>query len=462
MNGAGRQYRILLIDDEAAQRESISGFLRKKGFDVATAANGRSGLDALKATPADLVLSDYRMPDISGEEVLRAARDVAPDSPVVLMTAYGSIESAVHLMKLGAFDYLQKPIDLEELLHVIERARERSQLISENRLLREQLEEKYSFEHIISQSDEMEQVLNTAARVAPSKAPVLIRGESGTGKELIARAIHLGSDRSRKPLVVVNCAALPESLFESELFGHEKGAFTGADRQRVGKFEAADGSTLFIDEVGDIPKAIQVKLLRAIQFGEIERLGGNDILKPDVRVVSATNRNLEQMIETGDFREDLYYRLNVIPIHVPPLRRRRSDIAPLAHAFVNRFAEINGKGVKTLSREAMDALQRYDFPGNVRELENIIQRAVVLARGELLTRNDLPAHLQSARTLTESRPAVEVEIGDLNRAVENLERVMIERALVESEGNQVRAAVLLNISERTLRYKLRKFGLKGE
>ncbi len=447
-------FTILIIDDESAQRESIAGFLRKHSYTVLTAASGVAGVDTARNQHVDLVLTDFRMPDIDGAEVLRRLRELSPDIPVVVITAFGSVERAVDIMKAGAFDYIQKPVDLEELLLTIERARERSLLISENRILREQLEGRASFNAMISQSGEMEEVLNTAARVAESKASVLLRGESGTGKEVIARAIHEASDRRDKPFVVVNCAALPETLFESELFGHEKGAFTGAERQRIGKFEQADGGTLFIDEVGDIPLLIQVKLLRALQFGQIERLGGDRTLSLDVRIVAATNRDLEAMIRDGQFREDLYYRLNVVTITIPPLRKRKADIGPLVQDFIRRFAELNGKAVQSISREAMDALTRYDFPGNVRELENIIQRAVVLSRGDALTTHDLPPNVQHAHPAQSRLALGEIGVGDLNDAVATLEQAMIEKALEESGGNQVKAAALLNISERTLRYKL--------
>ncbi len=451
-------YSILLIDDEAAQRTAIAGYLQKRGYTVTTASNGGEGLGVARSTTVDLVLTDFRMPDMSGGDVLTAMQAINPSVPVVVMTAYGSIETAVGLMKAGAFDYLQKPIDLDELTLVIERARERSCLISENRMLREQLAERFSFDAIVSQSGEMENVMNIAGRVAASKASVLIRGESGTGKELIARAIHQASDRSDKPFVVVNCAALPESLFESELFGHEKGAFTGADRQRIGKFEQAHGGTLFIDEVGDIPLLIQVKLLRALQFGQIERIGGNTQVSLDVRIVSATNRNLEEMIGRGAFREDLLYRLNVVTVQLPPLRQRKSDIPVLVDAFILKYAGLNGRTTHGISREALDALMRHDFPGNVRELENIIQRAVVLARDEILTTRDLPPSLVQPATSERaaSAPQDAVVPGDLNARVEALEQAMITEALAQAGGNQVRAAELLGISERTLRYKLGK------
>lgn len=460
-------WTILVVDDEAAQRDSLAGFLRKQGYAVRTAASGDEALarfDAHRGAgaspvqgPVDLVLSDLRMPDLGGDELLRALRARNPAIPVVIMTAYASIESAVGLMKLGAFDYVQKPVDLDELLLVVERARERSQLLRENAALREQLAVRTSVEFITSQSDEMEEVLNTAARVAPSRAPVLVRGESGTGKELVARAIHQAS-RREGPFVVVNCAALPEALFESELFGHEKGSFTGAERRRIGRFEQAQGGTLFIDEVGDIPLAAQVKLLRAVQFGTIERVGGDETLSLDVRIVAATNRDLEAMMREGGFREDLYYRLNVVGIHIPALRTRRSDIPPLVDAFLARFAAESGRAAPRVSREAMDALMRHDWPGNVRELENVVQRAVVLARGDLVTTRDLPPAVLAERMETDDAAGISTEPGDLNERVARLERAMIDAALATSGGNQSRAAELLHISERTLRYKLSKGG----
>lgn len=454
-----RDFSILIVDDEEAQRGAIAGFLRKQGYATAEAHNGTTAVRHVEGNPVDLLLTDFRMPDMTGLDVLDRVRAINPDIPIIVLTAYGSIETAVDIMKHGAFDYLQKPVELEELLLIIRRAREHRMLVSENKLLRQQLAERYSFDNIISRSGAMEHVLNTAGRVAPSKASVLVRGESGTGKELIARAIHTASGRRDRPFLVINCAALPESLFESELFGHERGAFTGAERQRIGKFEQADGGTLFIDEVGDIPLAIQVKLLRALQFGQIERIGGAEPLQLDVRIVAATNRDLESMIAEGSFREDLYYRLNVVTILLPPLRKRREDIALLADAFIRKYADANGKEVQGMSREAMDLLLRHDYPGNVRELENIIQRAVVLTRDQIVTTADLPPTLQAG---TQSAESAEgrisgqsiFELGDLTARVESLERILIDKALEQSGGNQVKAAALLNISERTLRYKL--------
>jgi two-component system NtrC family response regulator len=450
-------FRILVVDDEAAQRESLAGFLRKQRFEVAEAASGTVALVALDAEPFDVVLTDLRMPDMGGDELLRAVRERHPLLPVVVMTAFASIDSAVELMKLGAFDYVQKPVELGDLLRILEHARERSLLLSENAMLRQQLAERYSFDTIVSQSGEMDAVLNMAARVAPSKASVLIRGESGTGKELIARAIHQASPRSRAPFVVVNCAALPEALLESELFGHEKGAFTGAERQRIGRFEQAQGGTLFIDEVGDVPLAAQVKLLRAVQFGEIERVGGSETVPLDVRIVAATNRDLDAMLRDGSFREDLYYRLNVVGIAIPPLRKRRGDIPPLVDALLRKHAEANGRDVPTPSREAMDLLLRHDYPGNVRELDNILQHAVVLCRGDAITTQDLPPAVRTPHNGDmPGGDAISAEPGDLGERVTRLEQRMIEGALRLSAGNQVRAAAILGISERTLRYKLSK------
>jgi len=451
-------FTILVIDDEEAQRISIAGFLRKRGYTVKTAATGEDGLDIARTQRIDLVLTDYRMPDISGLDVLLGIQRISPDIPVIVITAYGNVERAVVLMKEGAFDYVQKPIDLDDLLLTMSRALEHSQLISENRLLKQKIADRRSIESIISHSGAMEEVINTAGRVARSKASVLIRGESGTGKELVARAIHTLSERKSNPFVVVNCAAMAESLFESELFGHEKGAFTGAEHRRIGKFEQANGGTLFIDEVGDIPGNIQVKLLRALQFGTIERIGGNETLSLNVRIVAATNRPLEELMRRGEFREDLYFRLNVVTILIPPLRERKTDIGPLVQEFIKKYSELNEKSINGISREAIGALFRYNYPGNVRELENIIQRAIVLSRGNTISMQDLPPTV--LHRMEASAFDTDATIGDLNAAVQSLERSMINEAMNKSEGNQVQAAALLNISERTLRYKLHKLGLR--
>lgn len=450
-------FSILLVDDEESQREPIKGFLLKKGYQVISASTYDEAILLFKENLIDLVVTDFKLKSKTGLDVLKEVKAINPIIPVIIMTAFGTIEDAVNLMKLGAFDYLQKPIELDELILNIEKAQEISNLKSENKQLKHQLSEKYSFDSIISQSGEIESVLNIAGRVAESKASVLIRGESGTGKELIAKAVHFSSDRKDKPFITVNCAAMPDTLFESELFGHERGAFTGADKQRIGKFEMANGGTLFIDEVGDIPPTVQVKLLRAIQFGQIERLGSNKTLNLDVRIITATNRNLEEMIQKNEFREDLYYRFNVVQIQIPPLRNRKIDIPSLVNYFIEKYSKINGKNIKSISKEALNSLMKYDFPGNVRELENIIQRAVVLTRNNIISLVDLPNSITEPTYFEFSNFSIEkLELGDLNRKVEDLEIALINKALQKTAGNQVKAAELLNISDRTLRYKLSK------
>ncbi len=451
-------FSILIIDDEQAQLVSLESFLKRRGFRVFTATSGPIGFEIARENTIDLVLTDFRMPDWNGLVVLRRMKELNPEIDVVVMTAYGSVNDAVEIMKAGAYDYLTKPIDLDELEHLIQRVREKRLLVAENKLLKEQLQEKFRFQAIISQSGEMEEVLNTAGRVANSKASVLIRGESGTGKELIARAIHFASSRKDKPFVVVNVAALSENLIESELFGHEKGAFTGAIQQRPGRFEQADGGTLFIDEVGDIPLPVQVKLLRAIQFGEIERIGGSKPLKVDVRIIAATHRNLEEMIQNGMFRDDLYYRLNVVTIHIPPLRKRKTDIPILVDHFIKKYAQENQREIKGITREALDQLMKYEFPGNVRELENIIERAVVLARGEYITTRDLPSQLQTISEKFILDP-YHLEEG-YEEKMKAFEREMILEALKRTEGNKSAAARLLGITERHLRSRLQRLGLK--
>jgi len=445
-------FRILVVDDEPAQRELVSGFLRKHSFDVVEAGGGREAVARFKQEPFDLVLTDQRMPDLSGLEVLEAVRSASPETAVVIMTAYGTIETAVGAIKAGAADYLTKPLNLDELLHRVHRVRERHRLVTENRELREALTERHRVEGIIGDSGQMQEVLSLVRRVAPSDATVLIRGESGTGKELIARALHYASPRAAGPLVKVNCAALAESLLEAELFGHEKGAFTGAVASRKGRFELADGGSLFLDEIGDLPAHLQVKLLRVLQEREFERVGSSRPIKVDVRLLAATHRNLEALVREGRFRDDLYYRINVVTIMLPPLRERREDLPPLIEHFLRVFAEKNGKIVRGLTREAREALLRYDYPGNIRELENLMERAVVLTRDEVIGTEDLPLALET--------PASDSgDAAGLVAAVEGLERRMIREALAKADGTQTRAAELLGISERVLRYKLKKYGL---
>jgi len=453
-------FRILLIDDEPAQIASIQSYLKRHEFSVESARSGKEGLEKLKESSFDLVITDYRMPDITGLDVVKAVKSEYPEIPVIVITAFGQIEDAVEIMKSGAFDYLIKPVDLKLLETIIAKARERHYLLSENRMLKEQLAEKQKFKTIIYQSSQMEQVLSLAARVAPSTATVLIRGESGTGKELVARAVHETSNRKEGPMVVVNSAALSDNLLESELFGHEKGAFTGAVRQHIGRFEKADGGTLFIDEIGDVSLASQVKLLRAIQSGEFERVGGNQTIKVDVRIIAATHQNLEEMIANKLFREDLYYRINVVAIKIPPLRERKADISVLTRHFMEKYATANGKKITGISKEAMDLLMKYSYPGNIRELENILESAVVMCRDEIITTADMPPGL---RQPLESEIVNSGEMtGDYLNQVMSFEKSLIFNALKEKNGNQSRAAELLGISERHLRSRMQKIGIKNE
>ncbi len=454
-----KPFSILVVDDEKIQRESLAGFLAKKGFQVFTADHFDSAIQTIKQNTIDLVLTDVKMPGKSGYELLNAIKQLNPEITVIIMTAYGNIAEAVNAMKNGAYDYLTKPLDLDEVELLINRAFQFKQLTAENAELRQKLSEKHRFTNIISASPLMEEVLNIAARSANSRASVLIEGESGTGKELIARAIHFASPRKNKPLVVVNCAAISENLIESELFGHEKGAFTGAVQSRAGRVEEADGGTLFLDEVGDIPLSVQVKLLRFLQFGEFQRVGSNELRKVDVRLISATNRDLLQMIKDNQFREDFFYRLNVINIKVPPLRQRKEDIPMLIDHFIKKYAAENGKTIKGISREALDILMKYDYPGNVRELENLIERAVVLSRSEIIEADDLPIQMQVVNP-KEQTPPLEYYSGDFRQKVEAFEKDLILDALKKADFNQSKAARQLGLSERNLRYKMAKYGLR--
>jgi DNA-binding NtrC family response regulator len=450
--------RILIAEDEKTQRDLLEGFLSKEGFSVKAVPSGTEALQTLEREMVDLVLLDYRMPERDGLETLKEIRRLYPELPVVMMTAYGSVETAVASMKGGALDYLTKPIDLEQLLLIFHKVLERSKLIQENKELRARLHERYTFANIIYGSPSMEEVMGLVARVAPSQTTVLVTGESGTGKELIANAIHYASPRAGRPLIKVSCAALPETLLESELFGHEKGAFTGAVQRRIGRFEEANGGTLFLDEVGDLSPSTQVKLLRILQEKEFQRLGSNTTFKTDVRVIAATYRSLEEAMKKGQFREDLYYRLNVISIHLPPLRDRKEEIPLLIDHFLKKFSKQNQKPISDVSKEARHLLLRYPYPGNVRELENLVERAVVLCRGEVITTHDLPFHLQEGKS--EGLPEVGPKAKGLTESLEEIEKDIILKALQENHGVQTRAAESLGISERVLRYKMKKYTLR--
>jgi len=452
--------RILIMDDEAQERNRIESFLKKKGYEVTALASVAAAIEAMKRERFEVFLTDCNIPGVDALRTSDEARRINPDMAVIIMTSFGTIETAVKAIKAGAYDYLPKPIDLDQLVVLIGRISERQNLLRENANLREQLIERYKFDGIASTSHAMEEVMNLVGRVAASNATVLLRGESGTGKELIAKAIHYHSPRASRPLIKVNCAALPETLLESELFGHEKGAFTGAASRRIGRFEGADTGTLFLDEIGDIPPSVQVKLLRVLQEKEFERLGGNETIKVDVRLVAATNRDLEKAMKDGSFREDLYYRLNVVTVVLPPLRDRKEDIPALMEHFIKKYGKENSKNIAGVTAETRDLLMRYSYPGNVRELENIIERAVVLAKGEIVTSADIPLHLKT--TESEEKICVAKRDDSLTETLDTVERGIIMDALKSAGGVQTRAAEKLGISERVLRYKLKKLKIKEQ
>ncbi len=453
--------KVLFIDDDRTQLELLRVLCRKIEYpriEATSAETGEGGLAVVRRGQVDLVLTDYRLPDMTGLEVLRLVKGVNPEIRVVVMTAFENARDAVEILKAGADDYLIKPTREPDMSHLFVRVHESLSLHREEAGLRAEIEESFDTSAIVFASRQMMSVLQTAARSAAGTATVLITGESGTGKELIARLIHRTGTRRDKPFVTVNISALSESLVESELFGHRKGSFTGATEDRRGRFEEASGGSIFIDEVGDISPALQVKLLRVIQFGEVERIGENTPRKLDVRIIAATNRDLADMVAHRMFRTDLYYRLAVIPIHIPPLRERKEDIPALIDHFIPRFNEKHGKKIARMSREAMDSVMRYSFPGNVRELENLVERAVVLSRGEVLSRHDFPG-LGEASGAPPAEP--DAAKGGFEEKIRAYESRLIEEALKSSEGNQSEAARALGISERHLRSRMEKLGIEN-
>ena len=440
---------ILVVDDEATVREAMSEWLREAGHQVFTAENGHQALDLIKKEGVEIVLADMVMPGMDGLELLRKIKEISPHIGVLIITAYGSIPAAITAIKEGAWDFIEKPFCPERVESVIQNLAEHQRLLKENISLRQRLKERYRFEDIIAKSHKMQQILEMVQTVAQSNATVLITGESGTGKELIARAIHNLSPRREKPFVAVSCAALPETLLESELFGHEKGAFTGAIAQRKGRFELAHQGTLFLDEIGEISANIQVHLLRVLEDKEFTRVGGTQPIKVDVRLISATNKNLEEAVARGEFRDDLYYRLNVVAIRLPPLRERREDIPLLAQHFLEKFAQENQKMGLEFSPDALDFLLKYEWPGNVRELENAVERAVVLAQNSLITAADLsPQGYPSPAKTPSSR-----------ESLEDLEKRHILNVLLETGGNCSQAAKILGITRTTLYNKIKRYGL---
>jgi len=452
---------VLVVDDERSMREFLQILLERDGYIVAVADGVRQALKACEQASPDLVFVDLKLKDGSGMEVLSWLREHEPDVQVIMMTAYATTENAVEAMRQGAYDYQLKPFKIEETRVLTQKALEKRALLRENRALRAQLRNDGGLARIIGKSPKMAEVVTLIAKVAPTPASILIEGESGTGKELVARAIHDSSARAAGPFVAVNCGAIPETLIESELFGHAAGAFTGANRARPGLFETATGGTLLLDEIGELPLSMQVKLLRALQERVVRRVGEERERPVDVRILAATNKDLQQLTQQGGFREDLYYRLNVVRVRLPPLRERVEDIPLLARALVIKYGESIGKGVEEVAPEALRALSNYAFPGNVRELQNLMERAVILASGHVIQCQDLPEEVRGNLTAVSDPLAFPDSGMDLEQALERIERGFLETAMTRAEGVKTRAAQLLGLTQRSLRYRLQRRGLAG-
>jgi DNA-binding NtrC family response regulator len=448
---------ILIVEDEAPMRRLLELDLAEAGLQTFSAPDAEKGIDLIRREQIDLVLTDLKLPGMSGLEFLQSAKRIAPALPVIVMTAYGTVETAVEAMKAGASDYVLKPFSLEEMRLVVKKELDVHRLREENRSLREALGQRYDYPNVVAQSARMQEVLALVERAAPTPSTVLLGGETGVGKDLIARIIHQRSTRASGPFIKINSTAIPENLLESELFGYEKGAFTGAMTSKPGKFELADKGTLFLDEIGDVPPLTQVKLLRVLQEREFERLGGTRTLKVDVRLVAATNRDLRAALEQGTFREDLYYRLNVVPIDIPPLREHKEDIPGLAKLFLARFAQKSGKPLNDVSPEALRQLMEFHWPGNVRELENVIERACVMATSATIVPADI--HLDTARGKSVSASSALLPEG---KTLDEWEDEIIREAYRRANGNKSQAARLLGLSRNALRYRLEKIGIKDD
>ncbi len=457
MSVQNKQYKILVVDDENSIREMLAILLQREGYQIEQAADGVAAFAMIQENSYDLIISDIQMPKMTGIELLRQLRDQNNDVTVMMITAFSSTEEAVAAMKLGAYDYITKPFKNDEIRLVIKNALEREHLQQENRQLKQQLGQRFSFQSLIGTSPAMSKLIALLERVAPSQVNVLITGESGTGKELVAKALHLNSDRKKHPFVPINCGAIPENLLESELFGHEKGAFTGADRRKEGLFESADNGTLFLDEIGELPMGMQVKLLRVLQEREFRRVGGTDNIPLNIRLVAATNQDLSDMIKEGTFREDLFYRLNVVSIELPPLRARTADIPLLINNFYKR---LTGKDEYTIEKQTLEILLNYDWPGNVRELENLVERCVVLGEKDKLTLECLPEQIKKrSHNHCGEIGNLPHEGFDLDKWLEDLERTVLLQALEKSGGVRKKAAELLGINFRSIRYRLGKLGI---
>ncbi len=456
--------RVLVVDDDKLILQLLEEFLTRKGFEPTLATDGKEAERIFSSEEFDVVLSDVMMPHLDGMQLLQRIKEKDPEIPVILITAFGEMESAVEAMKNGAYDYIAKPLNFDALELSLKRAAEKFSLVKRNRQLSEVVEKRDHFANIIGSSERMEEVFSLISKVAKSNASILIQGESGTGKELVAQAIHYHSSRKEGPLIAVNCAAIPKELMESELFGHVKGAFTGAIADKRGKFELADGGSIFLDEIGDLDISLQAKILRALQEREFERVGGTQPIRVNIRLIAASNKDLAKAMKDGSFREDLFYRLSVIPLRIPPLRERSEDIPYLAEHFLGKYKRENGKDVKGIDPEAMKALKAYDWPGNVRELENCMERAVVMAEANRIRLSDLPLVLQSRRVDGSSPPEGESrqEVSwELGRPVRDIEKEYILRTLKEMKGNRTRAAAALGISVRGLHGKLKEYGYRS-
>ncbi|MHB2150796.1 sigma-54-dependent transcriptional regulator [Calditrichota bacterium LG25] len=447
--------RILIVDDERDALDLMREVFEKKGYTPVTALNGLEAINIIKQQEPDVILTDIRMPEMDGMELLRVLTKDYPHIPVIMVTAHGTIETAVDAMKMGAKDYILKPIRINEILSKVERITQLNSLIKENEYLLSKLKQTYDFTNMIGKTENIRKLFDLVKDVAATNTTVLIEGESGVGKELIANAIHYNSPRAKRPFVKINCGVLAESLLESELFGHVRGAFTGAIRDKIGRFEMANGGTLFLDEIGDISLNMQLKLLRVLQEGEFERVGGTETIKVDVRIIAATNKDLKKAMQEGTFRQDLYYRLNVIPIRVPPLRERREDIKYLTYHFIEKFNKIYGKNVMDIEPEAMDILEKYDYPGNIRELENLIERIIVLNKKNIITVKDLPENIRNyvGEFNTEK---IDFARG-FNQLVEDYEKNLIIKALEQNKFNKVQTAKMLKMNRSTLISKLKKY-----
>lgn len=451
---------ILIVDDQPELLEGLARIFTRTEHNVLTANSGEQAVKILNEDSVDVVLTDLQMEGLDGIGVLRHALSVNPSPAVIILTAHGSIESAVEALKEGAYHYLTKPVNVKELRHIVDKVGEFGELKKENQQLRTQIDKRFGIEGMIGETAEMSRLYDNIRQIAPTKANVLILGESGTGKEVLANALHRASPRAKKPFVAVHCAALPENLLESELFGHERGAFTGAVSRKPGRFEMANGGTIFLDEIGEIPLAMQVKLLRVLEAREIQRVGGTETIKVDVRILAATNRDLQEEVSEGRFREDLYYRLNVVSMTLPPLRNRRGDIPVLTRHFLGEFARENHREPPELSRDAIERLQAYHWPGNVRELRNIIENTYVFLKGDVVRADDLPNNLGSSAPATGAASA-EGLVVPMGLPLEEVETRYLKRTLEECDGNRTRAAEVLKISRRTLQRRIKELGLEG-